>query len=398
MEIRISKRVEKLAESATLKMAQIAAQLKSEGKDIVSLSLGEPDFNTPDFIKDAAIRAIHNNITHYPPVAGFPELKKAIVQKFKKDYNLDYNPSQVVVSSGAKQSLSNAILCLLEEGDEVIVPSPYWVSYPDMIKLADATMVSVPTNIDTGFKISPEQLEKAISPKTKMVLINSPSNPSGAVYTWKEIQAFGEVLKKYPEVLILSDEIYEYINYVEKPSSLAQVPELKDRVIIVNGVSKGYAMTGWRIGYMLAPQIIANACNKLQGQLTSAPCSISQMAALDAISNEGSEVREMTAQFRKRRDLVAEKLKELPGIKFNVPEGAFYFMIDISHFIGKSFRHCTIKDGEDMSAFMLEYACVSMVSGNAFGSDECVRISYATSEELLVKAISQMKTALELLS
>lgn len=398
MEIRISQRVQKLAESATLKMAQIASQLKAEGKDIISLSIGEPDFNTPDFIKEAAINAIHNNITHYPPVSGFPDLKKAIVQKYKKEYDLDYTPAQVVVSSGAKQSLSNAILCLLEEGDEVIVPVPYWVSYPDMIKLSDATMVPIPTNINSGFKITGEQLEKAITPRTRMIIFNSPSNPSGAVYKWEELKKIGEVLAGHPEILVLSDEIYEYINYVEKPGSLAQVPGLKDRVIIVNGVSKGYAMTGWRIGYMLAPQVIAKACDKLQGQLTSAASSISQMAALEAISKDNDEVRRMTEQFRKRRDLVAERLKELPGIRFNIPDGAFYFMIDISYFIGKSYKNQTIKDGEDMCTFMLEHACISMVSGNAFGSPECIRISYATSEELLVKAISQMKAALELLT
>jgi aspartate aminotransferase len=397
MKIKISRRVESLSESATLKMAQIAAQLKTEGKDIISLSLGEPDFNTPERIKKAAIEAINHNITHYPPVAGFPELKKAISDKFKNEYDLTYLPSQVVVSSGAKQSLSNAILTLLEKGDEVIVLAPYWVSYPDMIKLAEAEMVVIKSEIENNFKIIPEELERAITPKTKMVLFNSPSNPSGAVYTYKELEKFAELFRKYPDIFILSDDIYEHINYIEKPCTLAQFPGMQDQVIIVNGVSKGYAMTGWRIGYMLAPKPVADACCKLQGQLTSAPCSISQMAALEAIRSDGESIAEMKVQFHKRRDLVAGKLKDIAGIKYNIPEGAFYFLIDISHFVGKTYGNYHIVDGDEMCNFLLEYACVSTVSGSAFGVPECIRISYATSEDLLIRAMDKIKSALELL-
>jgi aspartate aminotransferase len=397
MEHRIARRVEKLAESATLKMAQIAAQLKAEGKDVISLGIGEPDFNTPDHIKKAAINAINNNFTHYPPVSGFPDLRKAIASKYLKDYGLEYNFSQVVVSSGAKQSISNVILALLEPGDEIIVPAPYWVSYPDIIKLTDATMVEIKTTVESEFKITPLQLEKAITPKTRMLLLNSPSNPSGSIYSREDLEAFAVVLRKYPSVYILSDDIYEYINYKYAPTTIAQCNDMFERSIIVNGVSKGYAMTGWRIGYMLAPIQIAKACDKLQGHLTSGACSISQMAALEALKEDNSSVIKMVEQFRKRRDLVAQKLHEIPGLKFQVPDGAFYFFIDISNFIGKSYQNYNITDGDVMSEFILEHGSVSMVSGSAFGSPECVRISYAASEVLLLKACDRMKNALALL-
>ena len=397
MDHRIAQRVEKLAESATLKMAQIAAQLKAEGKDVISLGIGEPDFNTPDHIKNAAIAAINNNITHYPPVSGFMDLRKAIAEKYIRDYGLDYSCSQVVVSSGAKQSISNVLLVLLEAGDEIIVPAPYWVSYPDMIKLTDATMVEIKTSVETEFKITPEQLENAITPKTRMLLLNSPSNPSGSIYSAEDLEAFAVVLRKYPDIYILSDDIYEYINYKYPFATIAQCKGLFDRSIIVNGVSKGYAMTGWRIGYMLAPAKIAKACDKLQGHLTSGACSISQMAALEALKSDTSTVIKMVEQFRKRRDLVASKLNDIPGIKFQIPDGAFYFFIDISNFIGKSYQNYTIDGGDVMAEFMLEHGSVSLVSGSAFGVNECIRISYAASEVLLLKACERIKNALLLL-
>jgi len=397
MDHRIARRVEKLAESATLKMAQIAAQLKASGKDIISLGIGEPDFNTPEHIKNAAIAAINNNITHYPPVSGFPDLRKAIVQKYLRDYGLEYTSSQVVVSSGAKQSISNALLVLLEEGDEIIVPAPYWVSYPDMIKLTDASMVTIQTTVEQGFKITPQQLEAAITPKTRILLLNSPSNPSGSIYSSEDLEAFAVVLRKYPNIYILSDDIYEYINYKCASATIAQCQGMFDRSIIVNGVSKGYAMTGWRIGYMLAPANIAKACDKLQGHLTSAACSISQMAALEALKSDNSSVIKMVEQFRKRRDLVAEKLALIPDIKFQVPDGAFYFFIDISGYFGKSYQNYTINSADIMAEFMLEHGGVSLISGSAFGVDECVRISYAASEVLLLKACDRMKNTLALL-
>jgi aspartate aminotransferase len=397
MDHRIARRVEKLAESATLKMAQIAAQLKAEGKDIISLGIGEPDFNTPDHIKNAAIAAINNNCTHYPPVSGFPDLRNAIVQKYLKDYGLEYTSSQVVVSSGAKQSISNVLLVLLEEGDEIIVPAPYWVSYPDMIKLTDATMVSIKTTVENGFKITAQQLEAAITPKTRMLLLNSPSNPSGSIYTKEDLESFAVVLRKFPDIYVLSDDIYEYINYICTPVTIAQFAEMKERSIIVNGVSKGYAMTGWRIGYMIAPPKIAKACDKLQGHLTSAASSISQMASLEAIKSDNTAVVKMVEQFKKRRDLVAEKLALIPGIKFQIPDGAFYFFIDISEYIGKSYQNYTIDGGDVMSEFMLEHGAVSLVSGSAFGTNECIRISYAASEVLLLKACERMKNTLALL-
>jgi aspartate aminotransferase len=397
MDHRIARRVEKLAESATLKMAQIAAQLKAEGKDVISLGIGEPDFNTPDHIKTAAIAAINNNITHYPPVSGFPELRNAIAEKYKRDYGLEYTSAQVVVSSGAKQSISNVLLVLLEAGDEIIVPTPYWVSYPDMIKLTDATMVEIKTTVENHFKITPQQLESAITPKTRMLLLNSPSNPSGSIYSREDLEAFAAVLRKYPEIYILSDDIYEYINYRYPAATIAQCEGMYERSVIVNGVSKGYAMTGWRIGYMLAPVKIAKACDKLQGHLTSAAGSISQMAALEAIKSDNSSVLKMLEQFRKRRDLVAEKLSAIPHIKFQIPDGAFYFFIDISNYFGKKYQNYTISNADIMSEFMLEHGGVSLVSGAAFGSEECIRISYAASEVLLLKACERMKNALALL-
>jgi len=394
MNQKISKRVDKLAESETLKMAQMARQLISEGKDIINLSIGEPDFDTPDHIKKAAIKAINDNITHYPPVPGFPELRKAVVEKYKRDFNIEFDFNQVIVSNGAKQSLSNVILSVLDEGDEVIVPSPYWVSYPEMIKLADAKMVVINAKIENNFKITPQQLEEAITPRTKMILYSSPSNPSGGVYCMKELHELAEVLRKHPDIIILADEIYDHINFLGKMCSFGQIEDLRDRTVIVNGVSKGYAMTGWRIGWVIAPLYIAKACNKLQGQLTSGACTISQMAALAAVSEDISPTLQMRDAFLKRRDIVIEHLKEIPNIKYNKPDGAFYNLIDISYFYGKSFNGNTINNSGEMAMFLLGEACVSTVSGDAFGVPEAIRISFATSEEKIVEAIKRMKIAL----
>jgi aspartate aminotransferase len=397
MEERISNRVERLSESATLKMAQLARQLKDEGKDIIALGIGEPDFNTPDHIKKAAIEAINNNITHYPPVPGFPELRKAAAGLYNKNYGCNYNMNNVVVSNGAKQSLSNAILSILDDGEEVVLPAPYWVSYPEMIKLAGGKIKEIKTHIEHDFKISPQQLDEALSENTRMFLFSTPSNPSGGVYCKQELNALADVFRKYPNVVIISDEIYEYINYRNGSCSLAQIEDLRDRLVVINGVSKGFAMTGWRIGYMIAPEWIAKACNKLQGQLTSGPGTISQMAALAALEQSIEPTIQMRDEFKIRRDAVIEKLQEIPNVKVNMPDGAFYSLIDVSYYFGKSYEGQEIKDADDMAMFILEKALVSMVSGKAFGVDECVRISFATSLDKLLTAISRFREALMLL-
>lgn len=398
MTLKISKRVEKLNESETLKMAQLSRQLISEGKDVINLSIGEPDFNTPDHIKSAAIEAINKNITHYPPVPGFPELRKAIAALYKKDFGIDFDFNQVIVSNGAKQSLSNAILSLLDEGDEAIVPSPYWVSYPEMIKLAGAEMVVIKARMENNFKITPEELESVITPKTRMFLFSSPSNPSGSVYCLEELENLAKVFRKYPDIVIIADEIYDYINFSGNRCTFAQITDLLDRMVIINGVSKGFAMTGWRIGYMIAPLPLARACNKLQGQLTSGACTISQMAALAAYTQDIYPTLQMKNEFLKRGKIVSQKLSEIPGIKANNPEGAFYNLIDVSGFFGKSDGKRTILNSNDMAMYLLEEAYVSTVSGDAFGVPECIRISFATSEENIVKAIDKMKTAFSRLS
>ncbi|HPD64851.1 MAG TPA: pyridoxal phosphate-dependent aminotransferase [Bacteroidia bacterium] len=398
MTLKISKRVEKLNESETLKMAQLSRQLISEGKDVINLSIGEPDFNTPDHIKSAAIEAINKNITHYPPVPGFPELRKAIAALYKKDFGIEFDFNQVIVSNGAKQSLSNAILSLLDEGDEAIVPSPYWVSYPEMIKLAGAEMVVIKARMENNFKITPEELESAITPKTRMFLFSSPSNPSGSVYCLEELENLAKVFRKYPDIVIIADEIYDYINFSGNRCTFAQITDLLDRMVIINGVSKGFAMTGWRIGYMIAPLPLARACNKLQGQLTSGACTISQMAALAAYTQDIYPTLQMKNEFLKRGKIVSQKLSEIPGIKANNPEGAFYSLIDVSGFFGKSDGKRTILNSNDMAMYLLEEAYVSTVSGDAFGVPECIRISFATSEENIVKAIDKMKTAFSRLS
>ena len=395
---KLSDRIINLAESQTLAMAKKSRDLQAQGKDIISLSIGEPDFNTPQFIKDAAKRAIDNNITRYTPVAGFLELRKAISEKFKRDNGLNYSAEQIVVSTGAKQSLANIILCLVNPGEEVIVPIPYWVSYIETIKLAEGIPVTIPTDVASNFKITPEQLKKAITSKTKMIVFSTPCNPSGSVYNKAELKALAEIIVQYPDLYVISDEIYEHINFVGKHESIAQFDFIYDRVITVNGVSKGFAMTGFRIGFMGAPLWISEACEKMQGQFTSGTSSISQMAALEAVKADPSVTYEMRDAFKRRRDLVLGLLNEIPGIKTTVPDGAFYIFPDMSYYFGKSYKHHNIKNSNDLSMFLLEEGNIALVSGDAFGDDNCMRFSYATSEERLIESVKRVKEALGRLS
>jgi aspartate aminotransferase len=393
----LSKRVKNLSESATLKMTQKSRELKEQGFDVIALSIGEPDFNTPSDVKEAAKKAIDNNFTHYTPVPGYADLRKAISEKFKRDNNLDYSPAQIVVSNGAKQSLANIMFSLINPGDEVIIPSPYWVSYPAIVNMADGITVEVPTGIDTDFKITADQLEAAITDKTKALLYSSPCNPSGSVYSKEELKAIADVIARHKNIFIVADEIYEFINFKSKHESIAQFENIKDRVITVNGVSKGYAMTGWRIGYIGAPLEIAKACNKIQGQYTSGAGSISQMAALKAcLINpiESEEMRQMVRAFIGRRDLVCTLLKEIPGIKTNIPDGAFYVFPDVSSFYGKSNGNYKIENSTDLCMYLLETAYVALVPGEAFGNPDCIRISYATSNDVLMEAVKRIKLAL----
>ncbi len=391
---KLSDRINNLAESQTLAMTKKSRELQAAGKDIINLSIGEPDFNTPDFIKEAAKRAIDNNFTHYPPVAGYLDLRKAISEKFKRDNNLTYAPDQIVVSTGAKQSIANVILSMINPGEEVIVPIPYWVSYIETIKLAEGIPVTIPTSIESNFKITPEQLKKAITPKTKMMVFSTPCNPSGSVYTKEELKGIADVIIQYPDLYVISDEIYEYINFVGKHESLAAFDFMYERVITVNGMSKGFAMTGWRIGYIGAPKWIADACEKMQGQFTSGTSSISQMAALEAVKADPSVTTEMNKAFKKRRDLVLGLMKEIPGIKTNLPDGAFYIFFDISSYFGKSYENYKIKNSSDLSMYLLEVGNIALVSGDAFGDDNCIRFSYATSEDKLIEAVKRVKEAL----
>ncbi|MEL1243598.1 pyridoxal phosphate-dependent aminotransferase [Flavobacterium sp. DGU11] len=390
----LSDRINNLSTSQTLAMAAKARELKAQGKDIISLSLGEPDFNTPDFIKEAAIQAIHDNYSTYSPVDGYVELKEAICRKFKRDNNLIYTSSQIVVSTGAKQSLYNIGQVMLNDGDEVILPAPYWVSYYEIIKLSDGVPVEVPTSVENDFKMTPEQLEAAITPKTKMMWFSSPCNPSGSVYSREELTAIGEVLNKYPNIYIVSDEIYEHINFSGTFCSIASIPGLFDRTITVNGVAKAFAMTGWRIGYIGAPEFIAKACTKMQGQVTSGANSIAQRATITAVDADPSVLEEMVDAFHKRRDLVVGLLKEIPGVKINVPEGAFYVFPDVSYYFGKTLNGVQINNADDLSMYLLEHANVATVTGDAFGNPNCIRFSYATSEELLTEALRRIKEAL----
>jgi aspartate aminotransferase len=391
---RLSDRLSKLSESQTLAMMKKTRELQAEGRNIISLTIGEPDFDTPLFIKDAAKKAIDNNFTHYTPVAGYLDLKKAISEKFKRDNGLTYAPDQVVVSTGAKQSIANAVLSLVNPGEEIIVPIPYWVSYIEIIKMADGIPVTIPTTLASNFKITAEQLKKAITPKTKMIVFSTPCNPSGSIYSKDELKALAEVIVQYPELYVICDEIYEHINFIGKHESLAQFDSIYNQVITVNGVSKGFAMTGWRLGYIGAPKWIALGCEKIQGQFTSGTCSISQMAALEAVKADPSTTFKMRDAFKKRRDLVLNLLKDIPGMKTNVPDGAFYVFPDISHYFGKAYEKHQIKNSYDLSMYLLMEGNISLVSGDGFGDDNCIRLSYATSEENLTEGIQRIKTAL----
>ena len=389
----LSDRINNLAVSQTLAMAALARELKAQGKDIISLSLGEPDFNTPEFIKEAAKKAIDENYSTYTPVEGYLELKEAICKKFKRDNNLDYKPSQIVVSTGAKQSLYNIAQVMLNDGDEVILPAPYWVSYYEIIKLSGGVPVEVPTSVESDFKITPEQLEAAITPKTKMMWFSSPCNPSGSVYNREELTALAKVLEKHPHVYVVSDEIYEHINFSGTFCSIGSIPGMLERTITVNGVAKAFAMTGWRIGYIGAPEFIAKACTKIQGQVTSGANSIAQRATITAVEADPSVLNEMVFAFKNRRDLVVGLVKEIPGFKLNVPEGAFYVFPDVSFYFGKTLKGQLIKDATDFSMFLLAEANVATVTGDAFGNPNCIRFSYATSEALLTEAMRRIKEA-----
>jgi aspartate aminotransferase len=392
---KVSNRVEQLEISQTLAMSQRSRDLKSQGINVIDLSVGEPDFPTPDFVKDAAKTAIDNNITFYSPAGGFADLLQAISAKLKRENNLDFSPAQIVVSNGAKHSLANIFMALVEKGDEVIIPAPYWVSYVELVKIAEGKSVVLPTGLDSDFKITPQQLEMAITPKTKALLLCSPSNPTGSVYSRVELKALADVLEKFPNVFVISDEIYEHINFIGKHESIAQFEKLNGRVLIINGVSKGYAMTGWRIGYSATPLWLAKACNKLQGQMTSGANSIAQKAAVAALSSDGEYPKLMCQSFLKRRDLVVEKLKKIPGFEINVPQGAFYVFPEISQLIGKSFNGETIKNSSDLAMFLLNTAHVAMVPGSAFGAENYIRLSYAASESQLIESLERVAKAVE---
>jgi len=389
----LSDRVLNMATSATLAMAAKARELKAEGKDIIGLSLGEPDFNTPDFIKNAAKQAIDDNYNSYTPVDGYVELKDAIITKFKRDNNLIYNHSQIVVSTGAKQCLANIAAVLLNPGDEVLLPCPYWVSYSDIVKLNEGIPVEVETSIDNDFKLTPQQLEAAITSKTKMIWYSSPCNPSGSVYSKTELRALADVLKNYPNIIVVSDEIYEHINFIGDHASMAQFDDMYDRTVTVNGVSKAFAMTGWRIGYIGAPEKIARACNKMQGQITSGANCIAQRAVITALNEPPSRVQFMVDEFKERRQLILGLLNNIEGFKTNEPEGAFYVFPNISYFFGKTLKGTTIHNATDFSLFLLEHALVATVTGDAFGNSECIRISYAASQAEIIEAMKRIKAA-----
>ncbi|HLV38208.1 MAG TPA: pyridoxal phosphate-dependent aminotransferase [Xanthomarina sp.] len=383
-----------MSTSATLEMAAKTRELKAQGKDIIGLSLGEPDFNTPDYIKEAAIQAINDNYSSYSPVDGYVELKQAIIIKFKRDNNLTYTLPQIVVSTGAKQALANVASVLINKGDEVIIPCPYWVSYVDIVELYEGVPVEVKTSIDNDFKMTPEQLEAAITPKTKMIWYSSPCNPSGSLYSTEELRALADVLKKYPDIYVVSDEIYEHINFTDEGhASMAQFDDMFDRTVTVNGVSKAFAMTGWRIGYIGAPEVIARACNKMQGQITSGANSIAQRATITALMEPPTRVKFMIDEFKIRRDLVLNLLSEVKGFQTNTPEGAFYVFPNISYYFGKTLKGKTINNATDFSLYLLEEALVATVTGEAFGNPDCIRLSYAASQKQIIEAIKRIKQA-----
>lgn len=390
----VSNRLAALSPSETLAMSQKSNELKAQGIDVINLSVGEPDFFTPDHIKEAAKQAVDNNFSFYSPVPGYPALRNAICAKLQSENGLTYKPEQIVCSNGAKQSVCNVILSIISKGDEVIIPAPYWVSYPEMVTLADGTSVYVYAGIDQDFKITPEQLEAAITPKSKAIILCSPSNPTGSVYNKEELEGLANVLAKYPNIIIISDEIYEHINYLGKHESIAQFENIQDRVVIVNGVSKGYAMTGWRLGWIAAPKWIASACNTLQGQYTSGPCSVTQKAAEAAYTGDQSCIETMRVAFERRKKLVVGLAREIPGLKVNDPEGAFYIFPDASYYIGKSYEGRKIENSGDLALYLLEVGHVACVGGGAFGAPDCIRLSYATSDENLVKALGWVKEAL----
>lgn len=390
----LSNRLNRLAPSATLAMSQKSGEMKAQGIDVINMSVGEPDFNTPDHIKEAAKKAIEDNYSRYSPVPGYADLRKAVVEKLKKENGLDYTVNEVLVSNGAKQSVCNTVMALVNPGDEVIIPAPYWVSYPQMVKLAGGEPVIVNAGFEQEFKMTPEQLEAAITPKTRMLILCSPSNPTGSVYTKEELAGLAEVIKKHDDLFVLADEIYEHINYMGKHESIAQFPGMKERSIIVNGVSKAYAMTGWRIGYIAAPEWIVKGCNKLQGQYTSGPCSVSQKAAEAAYTTSQECVEEMRKAFERRRNLIVELAKDIPGLEVNVPQGAFYLFPKCSSFYGKSDGEHTINNSTDLAMYLLEVGHVATVGGDAFGDPECFRMSYATSDENIREAMSRIKNVL----
>ena len=390
----LSDRLNRLAPSATLAMSQKSSEMKAQGIDVINMSVGEPDFNTPENIKAAAKKAIDDNFSRYSPVPGYPDLRKAIVAKLKNENGLDYTVNEVIVGTGGKQGICNVILALVNPGDEVIIPAPYWVSYPQMAKLAGGVPVIVNAGFDQDFKMTPEQLEAAITPKTKMLILCSPSNPTGSVYSKEELAALADVLRKHPDVFVLADEIYEHINYIGKHHSIAQEPGLKEQVIIANGVSKAYAMTGWRIGFLAGPEWIIKGCNKLQGQYTSGTCSVSQKAAEAAYTLDQSAVEEMRQAFERRRDLIVKLAKEVPGLEVNIPQGAFYLFPKCNSYFGKSNGDKTINNSTDFAMYLLEEAHVATVGGDAFGDPDCFRMSYATSDENIKEAISRIKEAL----
>lgn len=392
---RVSQRITNLAESETLAMSSKCRELEMQGMDVINLSLGEPDFDTPEFIKEAARKAMDDNFTHYTPVPAALDVREAIALKFKRDNGLDFKASEIVVSTGAKQSIMNVVLSLVDPGDEVLLPAPYWVSYKAMVEFAEGIPVIISASIENEYKITAEQLRPHISERTRMFLFSSPCNPSGSVYSREELASLADVFADYPELIIVSDEIYEHINFIGKHESIGQFAQIRDRVVTVNGVSKGFAMTGWRVGYIGAPKWIADACTKIQGQFTSATCSIAQMAAKAAVSADPSVTEEMRKAFGKRRQLVLDLMKDIPGIKMNNPQGAFYFFPDVSSYFGKRFGNQQIKDAGDLAMFLLNEAHVAVVTGEAFGCPACVRISYATSEARLTEAIERIRKALK---
>lgn len=392
--MQLSERLNRLSPSETLAMSQKSNELKAQGVDVINLSVGEPDFNTPDHIKEAAKKAVDDNFSRYSPVAGYPALRNAIVAKLKNENGLEYTANQISCANGAKQSVCNTIMTLINAGDEVIIPAPYWVSYPEMVKLADGTPVTVAASIEQDFKITPAQLEAAITPKTKLLILCSPSNPTGSVYSKEELAGLAAVLAKHPQVYIIADEIYEHINYIGHHESIAQFAEVRDRVVIVNGVSKAYAMTGWRIGFIAGPEWIVKAVNKLQGQYTSGPCSVSQKAAEAAYTGTQAPVEEMRKAFERRRDLIVKLAKEVPGFEVNVPQGAFYLFPKCSSYFGKSAGDRKINNAADLAMYLLEVGHVACVGGGAFGAPECIRMSYATSDENIVEAMRRINEAL----